>query len=288
MSRFYFDGDSGSISSADDEDNLPYPEALPRSDFLAPDFDAPTYLSTLSERHQTLEDLRSDLRERSQALSKELLDLVNVNYEQFLGLGSDLRGGEERVEDVRMGLLGFKRGVEEVRSKVWERGWEVDRLLEGKTRVSKQVNVGRKLLEADARLDELEEKLMVSSLGRSEITADDETWSASEDEDEEDKEVAEERGIGTTTKKLQSLVNDYRQVEHIQSTIGSHHPYIIAQEARMIRVRNTLLLDLSTTLKQVYPAGNASKSRLLSILKIYSQMDESAEAIKVLKTLRAG
>jgi hypothetical protein len=288
MSRFYFDGDSGSFSSADDEDNLPYPEALPRSDFLAPDFDAPTYLSTLSERHQTLEDLRSDLRERSQALSKELLDLVNVNYEQFLSLGSDLRGGEERVEDVRMGLLGFKRGVEEVRSKVWERGWEVDRLLEEKTRVSKQVNAGRKLLEADARLEELEEKLMVSSLGRSEITAGEETWSVSEDEDDGDEEISEERSTGTSTKKLQSLVNDYRQVEHIQSTIGSHHPYIIAQEGRMIRVRNTLLLDLSTALKQAYPAGSASKSRLLSILEFYSQMDESAEAIKVLKTLRAG
>jgi len=288
MSRFYFDGDSGSISSADDEDNLPYPEALPRSDFLAPDFDAPTYLSTLSERHQTLEDLRSDLRERSQALSKELLDLVNVNYEQFLSLGSDLRGGEERVEDVRMGLLGFKRGVEEVRSKVWERGWEVDRLLEEKTRVSRQINVGRKLLEADSRLEELEEKLMVSSLGRSEITEGEETWSASEDEDEEAEEAAEERGTGTSTKKLQSLVNDFQQVEHIQSIIGSHHPYIIAQEARMIRVRNTMLLDLSTALKQAYPAGNATKSRLLSILEIYSQMDEGAEALKVLKTLRAG
>jgi len=288
MSRFYFDGDSGSISSADDEDNLPYPEALPRSDFLAPDFDAPTYLSTLSERHQTLEDLRSDLRERSQALSKELLDLVNVNYEQFLSLGSDLRGGEERVEDVRMGLLGFKRGVEEVRSKVWECGWEVDRLLEEKTRVSRQINVGRKLLEADSRLEELEEKLMVSSLGRSEITEGEETWSASEDEDEEAEEAAEERGTGTSTKKLQSLVNDFQQVEHIQSIIGSHHPYIIAQEARMIRVRNTMLLDLSTALKQAYPAGNATKSRLLSILEIYSQMDEGAEALKVLKTLRAG
>ncbi len=102
MSRFYFSGDSASISSADDQDNLPYPEALPRSDFLAPEFDAATYLSTLSGRHQTLEDLRSDLRERSQALSKELLDLVNTNYEQFLSLGSDLRGGEEKVEDVRV------------------------------------------------------------------------------------------------------------------------------------------------------------------------------------------
>jgi hypothetical protein len=288
MSRFYFDGDSGSISSADDEDNLPYPEALPRSDFLALNFDAPTYLSALSERHQTLEDLRSDLRERSQALSKELLDLVNVNYEQFLSLGSDLRGGEERVEDVRMALLGFKRGVEEVRSKVWERGWEVDRLLEEKTRVSKQINVGRRLLEADARLEELEEKLMVSSLGCTEISAGEEPWGASEDEDEEDERVAEESSTGTSTKKLHSLVHDYRGVEHIQTTVGPHHPYIISQEGRMIRVRNTLLLDLSTALKQVYPAGNSSKSRLLSILEIYSQMDESAEGIKILKSLRTG
>lgn len=286
MSRFYFDGDSGSISSADDEDNLPYPEVLPRGDFLAPNFDAPTYLSTLSERHQTLEDLRSDLRERSQALSKELLDLINVNYEQFLSLGSDLRGGEERVEDVRMGLLGFKRGVEEVRSKVSERGWGVDRLLEEKMRVGKQISVGRKLLEADARLDELEEKLMVSSLGRSDISAAEESWSASEDEDEEDEGGADHNGAGTSTWKLQSLAHDYRQVEHLQSSIGCHHPYIISQEARMVRVRNTLLLDLGTALKQADPASNLSRSRLLSILKIYSQMDESAEAIKVLKSLR--
>ena len=125
MSKFYFGGASGSVSS-DDEDNLPYPEALPRSDFLAPTFSAPAYLSTLSDRHQTLEDLRTDLRERSQALSKELLDLVNTNYEQFLSLGSDLKGGEEKVEDVRVGLLGFKRGVEDVRGKVRERRGEVE------------------------------------------------------------------------------------------------------------------------------------------------------------------
>src|SRR5580700_8340667 len=117
MSKFYFAGDCGSISSTDDEDNLPYPEALPRSDFLAPNFDALVYLSSLSHRHQTLEDLRSDLRERSQTLSKELLDLVNTNYEEFLSLGSDLKGGEEKVQDVRVGLLGFKRGVEDVRAK---------------------------------------------------------------------------------------------------------------------------------------------------------------------------
>jgi hypothetical protein len=286
MSKFYFEGDSRSISSEDDEDNLPYPEALPRSDFLAPDFDATTYLSTLSDRHQTLEDLRSDLRERSQALSKELLDLVNTNYEQFLSLGSDLRGGEEKIEDVRVGLLGFKRGVEDVRAKVSERGRGVESLLDEKTRVSKQIRIGRKLLEFEARMEELEERLMISSLGRNGYGAGENDWSESDDDDEED-EAAPNEGTGTSLSKLQSLVKDYRSVEFMSSSLGAHHPYVVAQEARMIRIRNTLLLDLSTTLKQAYSKEDSPNPRLLSIMGLYREMDEGAEAIKVLKSLKA-
>lgn len=288
MSRFYFDGDSRSISSADDEDNLPYPEALPRSDFLAPDFDASTYLSTLSNRHQTLEDLRSDLRERSQLLSKELLDLVNTNYEQFLSLGSDLRGGEEKVEDVRVGLLGFKRGVDDVRSKVRERGHQVDVLLEQKARVTNQVSTGRKLLEVDARLEDLEDKLMVASLGKSSNGVFEHSWSESEEEDDEDEDGDDKSGSGGTSyKKLQSLVQDYGCVEQISRTIGVHHPFIIAQESRMTRVKNTLLLDLSTALKVAYSGGETASSRLLKIMSIYRDMGEAPEAIKVLKSLKS-
>jgi hypothetical protein len=64
---------------------------------------------------------------------------VNTNYEQFLSLGSDLKGGEEKVEDVRVGLLGFKRGVEDVRGKVRERKLEVEGLLGEKKSVSKEI-----------------------------------------------------------------------------------------------------------------------------------------------------
>ncbi|KAF7866822.1 hypothetical protein EAF04_005664 [Stromatinia cepivora] len=233
MSKFYFGGGSGDISS-DDEDNLPYPEALPRSDFLAPTFDAPTYLSTLSDRHQTLEDLRSDLRERSQALSKELLDLVNTNYEQFLSLGSDLKGGEEKVEDVRVGLLGFKRGVEDVRGKVRKRKLEVEGLLCEKKSVSKDIALGRKLLEVDSRLEELEDRLMVASLGRSPNGLED-SWSGDEDEDEDEDELVIDGVVnGTSTKKLQRFVLDYRNVEHLSTTIGSDHPFIAAQQPRLL------------------------------------------------------
>lgn len=292
MSRFYFEeGDSGSISSLDDEDNLPYPEALPRNDFLAPDFDAPAYLSTLSNRHQTLEDLRTDLRERSQLLSKELLDLVNTNYEQFLSLGSDLRGGEEKVEDVRVGLLGFKRGVEDVKSKVKERGHEVEILLEERSEIAKQISLGRKLIEIDSRLEHLGEKLLVGSLGRTSRTDAEEGWSDSSDEDEDDEANADgthSRAAATSTsiKKLEQLVQDYRCVEHVTTTVGSSHPFIVAQASRLARLKNTLLLDLSTAVKQNHAAGEIGSQRLLMLMGMYRELDEGAEAIKVLKNFK--
>jgi hypothetical protein len=216
MSKFYFGGGSESHSS-DDEDNLPYPEALPRSDFLTKDFDAPAYLSTLADRHQTLEDLRTDLRERSLALSKELLDLVNTNYEQFLSLGSDLKGGEEKVEDVRVGLLGFKRGVEDVRAKVRERKSEVETLLTEKKGIGKDIAFGRRLLELDSRLEDLEGRLIVSSLDRGTNGVDD-SWSDSEEEDDEDQLTADGVIGGTSTRKLRQLVIDYQQVDYLSTT----------------------------------------------------------------------
>jgi hypothetical protein len=287
MSKFYFAGDSASVSSSDDEDNLPYPQALPRTDFLVPNFDPSAYLSTLSDRHQTLEDLRSDLRERSQALSKELLDLVNTNYEQFLSLGSDLRGGEEKVEDVRVGLLGFKRGVEDVRTKIKERGIQVQGLLDEKTNIGKQISTGRKLLEIDARLEELEEKLMMASAGRNAIGSSEDAWSESDDDNDEEGLVEETGATGTSLKKLRQLVQDYRHTDQVIASVGSHHPFIIAQEPRLMRIRNTLLLDLSTALKQARGAGGSSSSRLLGLMGIYREMGEATEAVKVLKTLKS-
>jgi hypothetical protein len=286
MSRFYFGNSSGSISS-DDEDNLPYPEALPRSDFLAPAFSAPTYLSTLSDRHQTLEDLRSDLRERSQALSKELLDLVNTNYEQFLSLGSDLRGGEEKIEDVRVGLLGFKRGVEEVRKSVSERKIEAGQLLMEKKSVGRDIALGRKLLEVDARLEDLEDRLMVASLGRT-VGSEENIWTDSDDEEDEEEGLELEAGVGASNlRKLCGLVVDCRHVEQLATSVGDDHPFIVAQQSRLQRVRNTILLDLGAALKQSSSMGDAGNGRLVKILSIYRDFEANAEAVKILKDLKS-
>ncbi len=213
---------------------------------------------------------------------------MNTNYEQFLSLGSDLKGGEEKVEDVRVGLLGFKRGVEDVRTKVKERKIEVERLLGEKKAVSRDVAVGRKLLEIDSRLEELEERLMVASLARPVNGNEEDAWSESEDDDEDEGELALDVGIGgSSTRKLHGLVIDCRHVEHLATRIGTSHPFIVAQQSRMQRVRNTILLDLSTALKQAASMGEPGSARLMKILSIYRDFEANAEAVKILKDLKS-
>ncbi|KAI1005370.1 hypothetical protein K3495_g2854 [Podosphaera aphanis] len=283
MNKFYLSSGSENVSDEDNEDNLPYPEALPRSDFLAADFDAPTYLATLSDRHQTLEDLQSDLRERSHALSKELLDLVNANYEQFLSLGADLKGGEERLEDVKMGLLGFKRSVTDVRDTVAAKKAEVQGLLDEKVDVSRQIVLARKLLEFNARLEELEDSLMIDSTGLTISRTADGMWSDSENEGDSDDESST---VGANVGKLHRLVVNFRSMEELMKNIGAGHPFIIEQQSRISRIKNTIVLDLTTALKQTQ-STEKGKTKLLQILRTYSDLGAAEDAIRILKDLKS-
>ncbi|KAI2476566.1 COG2 multi-domain protein [Pyrenophora tritici-repentis] len=222
MSGFQLGDDSRSASSdEDDEDNLstlPFATPLRRSDFLVPDFSPSEYLSTLRNRHQTLEDLRAELRSRSQLLSKELLDLVNSNYQDFLNLGNSLHGGEEKVEEVRVGLLGFRKEVDGLMEVVGSREEEVKELLDERRDVRRKI--------------------------------------------------------------------EYRLVLGLEKEL-SEHPFVTAQAPRIAKARSTLLMDLSTALQQAKSAGSSGSGRVIKVMKIYTDMEESAEAVKLLKTLNS-
>ncbi|GAB1314468.1 Conserved oligomeric Golgi complex subunit 2 [Madurella fahalii] len=292
---------SSSSSSADaDDDNdepLPFPEALSRRDFLAPDFDAASYLSALhtggpASRHQTLEDLRSELRDRSSAISAELLELVNANYTAFLSLGDELKGGEDRVEDVRVALLGFRRAVEEVQSRVRERRVEVGALNDELQDVKGAVELGRKMLELDERVTGLEARLAVGSigLGQGKKIQDDEDgdeWGDEFEQSDDDEEEEEEEGsvefISSSPSKLTALARDYGLAEKIAASIGREMPFVKKMEERMSRCRNTILLDLSTALREARKAGAKGQGRVLKFLGIYRMLDAEADAVKVLK-----
>lgn len=280
----------GSDTSSDlEDDNLPYPTPLPRSSFLTPDFSPVTYLSTLHNRHQTLEDLRSELRSRSQELSKELLDLLNANYQDFLSLGVSLRGGEEKVEEVKVGLLGFKKELENVKEVVSKREREVRDLLAERRALRKQIWLGRNLLELDGRLEDIEARLMVGTKTRN-GDGDEDDWDISETDDEDSEEdIQGNDGAGTrfmSMNRLQKLVRDYLYIKRLGSAVASDHPYVRAQKPRISQVHDTLLLDLNVALKQAMSSGPLGKDRLIKMMGLYRDMDEANEAIRILRGIK--
>ena len=205
---------------------------------------------------------------------------MNENYQDFLSLGSSLKGGDEKVEEVRLGLLGFKREVEGLRSKVDGRRREVEELVEERKRIRENVQLGRRLLEVERKIGDLEERLMLASTGPREAEVNDEGTVLSETDEESDEEP-ENNGIGIV--RLQRHVERYRYIKGLVERIGPQHPFLVKQEERVLRLKQTVLLDLNNALKQAVAGDDDMRGDLLKLLGIYKQMGEASEAMQVLK-----
>lgn len=244
---------------------------------MTPDFDPATYLSSLRNRHQTLEDLRTELRTRSQDISKELLDLVNDNYQDFLSLGGSLQGGDEKVEEVRLGLLGFKREIEGLRAKLDERRKEVDDLVARRKAVRRQLQLGRALCKIDYRLHELEQSLMITpdEAMQNKDAGNDHQEINEGDEDSDDSQ----EGNGSTSGLIRH-VRQYLLTRREMERMGPHNKFIVQNQARLKKVKDTILLDLGNALKQT---SGRDDQQLITLLAAYRDLDASHEAVQVLK-----
>ncbi|KAF1734908.1 hypothetical protein CRV24_003826 [Beauveria bassiana] len=285
-----FNLSSPDSSDLDDDDApLPFPAALPRSDFLTPDFDPAAYLSALPHRHQTLEDLRADLRDRSAAISSELLELVNANSSTFLSLGTNLRGGDDKVEDVRVSLLGFRRAVEDVKAKVATRRAETDALTAELRGVRASIELGRTLVEVAERLSSLEERLALSGVPKTRDGAEQKADSADDDDDDDESEEEDEdedeqvQGlVGSTPTVLMTLAQDYNTAEALQRSLPML-AFTAKLETRLAKCRKTLLLDLGNALQESRKAGVTAQNRVLKYLAIYRILGAQDEAVKAVK-----
>lgn len=199
-----------------------------------------------------------------------------------MNLGNSLHGGEEKVEEVRVGLLGFRKEVNGLKGVAEQREQEVAHLLQERREARAKIDVGRKLVDYDVRLKELERELVIEIADKETIVLGDEV--SDSDEDEEDDE--DEGNYGVSIPRLQRNVVHYMLVRGLEKSLDEH-PFVTAQVPRMAKARSTLLMDLSTALQQAKSTGEAGSPRVVKILKIYGDMDESAEAVKVLKSSKA-
>ncbi|EPS37746.1 hypothetical protein H072_8614 [Dactylellina haptotyla CBS 200.50] len=275
------------LSDSDEEDNdfstLPFPQPLPRSAFTTPDFSASAYLATL-HRHQTLEDLRSELRTRSQDLERELVELVNRDYADFVGLGSSLRGGEGKVNDLKLGVMGFAKEVQTVKDKVVKVAGEMEKEMTVKKEVVKKKALARNLLTFETRLSQLESLLLIKDQQVDEAilyTLDlDDTSNSSL----------------TSLPRLQKLVTSFLYLQHVLGKIPPGNPFVKAQSDRVEQARQTLSDDLSRALREVrvelkdedltQEERTKLEKRLVDIMKLWSDVGNTEDAVRALRDKR--
>ena len=203
-----------------------------------------------------------------------------------------MKGGEEKIEEVKVGLLGFERDVGLVREKVDTRRTEFGTLLREKKKAREDVRMGRALLEVAERIDELEGRLMIQDEPKNEDEengfADELDAESEEESDEVDGETSELVELAQVSiRRLRRCVEQYLYIREMVHRIGATHPFLIMQEERILRIRNTLLLDLSTALKQARQASSISNGPLLKVLQLYDDMNEEADAVIVLREMQA-
>jgi conserved oligomeric Golgi complex subunit 2 len=180
----------------------------------------------------------------SHSLSKELLDLVNDNYQNFLSLGSTLRGGEERIEEVRVGLLGFQRDLTSVRDNVDQRRYKVAGWIEEKRKLIREIQNGKLLLEISEQIEDLEAALMLHSTnGDVDGTDGDQDLP---DESDEDTEYG-----GISMRCLERHVDQYSVLKLLIGRQSPQHPFILSQANRIDHIKSVLALDLEGALKHL-------------------------------------
>lgn len=232
------------------------------------------------------------------------MDLVNENYQDFLSLGNALQGGEEKTEEVRVGLLAFQRDVQAIREKVEERQGEVERLLGEKKQLRKDANVGRTLLDIADRIEELEHRLMIgegkhggrnfrqpssaglNTRGGQSFAAEMDESSADESEETDEDEEDTEGGTVVSLKRLEHHIQKYVAVTKLSERVGVDHPFLVNQQPKMNRIRSAVLIDLKTALEQTKNAGEKRDAKVLAILRLYNLMGEDPSAVTALKNLK--
>lgn len=286
------------------DDNLPFPKPISRASFLTPDFDATTFLASLSNRHQSLADLQTELRELNEALNKELLDLVNENYQEFLSLGAALKGGQDKVEEVRAGLLGFQRNVQGIKDQFEAKKKEIRECLDEKKRLRSKISVGYELLDVAERIELLETNLMIRP-GK-DATAKENGAQGEDDEGDGLSDVilgsetndSDEGGEGSendsgnkariSLRRLEAHIQQYLSVKVMADRIGEKHPFISSHAGRIDAIKSALLLDLSTALKETSKVGSKRDEKFSTILRLYDSLghhDEGQQCLKRLGTI---
>ncbi|KAG0166305.1 Conserved oligomeric Golgi complex subunit 2 [Apophysomyces sp. BC1015] len=245
----------------DDDDRLiqsvqPLPEqVVERSAFVATDFHPDRFLS--SRRHLGLETLKTELNGHLKLLKTELVELINRDYQDFINLSTNLKGVDKAIDDLKKPLIRMELQVQDVRTHFQQVIDTLEQQLEHRTEAHLKL-----LLNIHGSVTKVEDLL--------EINADVPTTS-----------LVVEGGDGVPIddslgKQIERVAIEFNQMQHLVGR-GKHLPFVIENEWRIARIKETLQHKLSRTLTTALSRlpSDESKSSLLQCLRTYALIDQT-------------
>jgi hypothetical protein len=139
-------------------DELPSVRQITGDDFSEPNFQPDEFLTRFCQ-FQTLEDLQIQLKKWDETFGQELIEVINEDYGDFVGLGNSLTGGDSKVQDIKMDVLLFQGEVKKVRSELEKSVHDTDSLLKEKGRLTALEDRARQIILYVKRLNDIERRL---------------------------------------------------------------------------------------------------------------------------------
>ncbi|WVQ84689.1 hypothetical protein IAT38_006844 [Cryptococcus sp. DSM 104549] len=244
-----------STSSSTSAHSLDLPSLQPLSHthplLSAETFSADTFL--LSRIHIPLEELRAELRGYLGGLREELVQLINEDYEEFISLGTGLRGEEGRLKRLEGPLESVRQEVESVR----------DVLAEHQAKVQGKLDERAALREEKALLDLLQR--LFETLSRAETLL--------------DQPHPDEHG---SSKMVTRVAGEYTQVVYLLNKAkGEGCAIVSVVEERIEKIKSRISKDLSTILNT--ELENSTLPGLKQCLKTYELIEGWEEAEEVVR-----
>ncbi|KAK9469618.1 oligomeric golgi complex component, COG2-domain-containing protein [Lipomyces arxii] len=233
-----------------DDNGLPFAKPIQRSAFSTPEVFDPDAFLVAQHRYQRLEDLHSQLTSWSSQLQKELVELINRDYADFIGLGKSVSGGAGKAEDIKLIVIGFRREIEGISTRLKGVMTEMNDLLIKKRKFREKENLGQSLIFCTQRLQELELALHIQT---------------------PDETILIEDTYESLLSKLKSLSGEFMYMRITVSKLPQDHPYLYSLEPRIAKVKTKLLSELKASIKDQEADG---KLALLQCIVRITELDK--------------
>lgn len=133
-------------SYLDGKDEIVYPSIITRDSFAdKSEFDPDSFLYE-NHRFTSLDSLLKDLKQLSQSLNQDLLDLVNSEYTSFIQLGQSISGCLELINNISLDVTKFNQQLQHTRRNLTDSSETVERALQHKQKLNVLKNKAKLIL----------------------------------------------------------------------------------------------------------------------------------------------